>query len=806
MTQDTPAERRDDTAASADVFISYSSHDRDKVAVLADAMTKSGLNVWWDRSLLPGDSYEATIERALKEAKAVIVCWTPTAAASDWVRSEADDARVNGKLVPVMIEACQPPKPFDRIHFEDLSGWRGNRDHHAYQELEEAVRARVEGRVAKTIPWKRKWITRGALVSLLAMIGVAAANVSLIRDMFFDNDVSTDEVEDLVAREVAKILAQSGGQLDARSEDSLRDALSSVLRSSDAEKAQARQALAQGDVEGAADSLAAVAAQQAEAATGAVKAAAQSWREAGALYAASDTHKAVDAYEKALALDPDNPEILNGLGPLYERQARMDEAQALYTKVLEGAGATDPSWKAKALGNLALMDANRGQYEEAIEGVKEALAIFEAQRDQEAVAKAYLNLGNIYDSAGDRQTAESYAKRCLTLARELGLRNIEAAALGNIAYVRMRGGDYDTARATFDEAIAIMDDLGMETEKSYALLNLTLMLSNEGKIDEAEAMARKTLALAEKLDAKITEAGALNHLAIIARERGEYETAEARHKEAIALFQSLQSPENLYREYTSYARTAEAMQEPELAIERYRLALEQADILSNVASKASTTESIARIHAGGGELDKAKALILQNLEMCDRANEPYCYGSASSFLAKIHLNYGETQEAVDSFEQAALSFADAGEAEASAESYLEIGSLALSANRPDIALQATEDALSVIGDMQSSRLRATALSYIAEASLMAGNFDTGIEAALETVAFVNSQYEAFGPLQLAEAQYLLARAYEQAEQYSDAVVAYDALISTMQGGDASMISQIPDVQRARDAVAARIEP
>ena len=258
-TQDRPTE----------VFISYSSKDKDKVEALAYSLEKSGFAVWWDRALLPGDSYEGTIEVALKQARAVIVCWTQNAVASDWVRSEADDARLNGKLLPIFMEEITLPKPFDRIHTENLVGWRGNRDHHAYQELEEAIRARVEGRAAKTIPWRRKWITRGAVISFIAMAGVAAANVSLIKDVFFPTETLTaSQVEQIVAAALANA-GRQGMDLDDRGQENLRDALASVLQSADTDKAAAKESLMAGRVGEAADSLADVARRQAEAAGGA---------------------------------------------------------------------------------------------------------------------------------------------------------------------------------------------------------------------------------------------------------------------------------------------------------------------------------------------------------------------------------------------------------------------------------------------------------------------------------------------------------------------------------------------------------
>ncbi len=56
-----------------DVFMSYASEDRERVRPLVDALKVRGWSVWWDREIVPGDAFEARIERALADARCVVV-------------------------------------------------------------------------------------------------------------------------------------------------------------------------------------------------------------------------------------------------------------------------------------------------------------------------------------------------------------------------------------------------------------------------------------------------------------------------------------------------------------------------------------------------------------------------------------------------------------------------------------------------------------------------------------------------------------------------------------------------------------
>jgi hypothetical protein len=108
----------------ADIFISYSKPDRDKVVMLAAYLESEGWTVWWDKNLNPGDTYRDDIMRELVAARAVIVLWTQNSIKSDFVRAEAGRAKADGKLIPVKegdVAYGDIPLPFGEMRTEDLA-------------------------------------------------------------------------------------------------------------------------------------------------------------------------------------------------------------------------------------------------------------------------------------------------------------------------------------------------------------------------------------------------------------------------------------------------------------------------------------------------------------------------------------------------------------------------------------------------------------------------------------------------------------------------------------------------------------
>ena len=99
----------------SEVFISYARSTAARAQQIADGLRALGYGVWRDDELPAHRSYADVIEERLKAAKAVVVVWSAEAVKSEWVRSEADRARADHKLVQLTVDGFPPPMPFDQF-------------------------------------------------------------------------------------------------------------------------------------------------------------------------------------------------------------------------------------------------------------------------------------------------------------------------------------------------------------------------------------------------------------------------------------------------------------------------------------------------------------------------------------------------------------------------------------------------------------------------------------------------------------------------------------------------------------------
>jgi len=123
-----------------DVVISYGREQEPMAGTVARALEADGYSVWWDHDIPAHKAYGALIEEKFREAKAVIVIWSPAAAQSEWVRAEADLARSQQKLIQVSVQDTVPPLPFSQIQFAPLQAWDGTPDHPEWRRVRSSLK------------------------------------------------------------------------------------------------------------------------------------------------------------------------------------------------------------------------------------------------------------------------------------------------------------------------------------------------------------------------------------------------------------------------------------------------------------------------------------------------------------------------------------------------------------------------------------------------------------------------------------------------------------------------------------------
>jgi hypothetical protein len=175
-----------------DVFISYKRDERARASAIARRLQRLGLDVWLDDKIASGTQFHAEIEGALRQAKAILVLWSPGSVKSDWVRNEASFGLEHGNLVAIMLAPCELPVAFRSAQYEPLFERRFKDDHPGWIKVIERIkdlaykRAEVETRqtklrirrkIGRTLQWIGAWLL--AAVLILPIIGYITTRGSI---------------------------------------------------------------------------------------------------------------------------------------------------------------------------------------------------------------------------------------------------------------------------------------------------------------------------------------------------------------------------------------------------------------------------------------------------------------------------------------------------------------------------------------------------------------------------------------------------------------------------------------------------
>lgn len=304
------------------------------------------------------------------------------------------------------------------------------------------------------------------MVSVLALAPVAAAAPSAASSMTADEAYVKSVT--IMQANYAKI---SGDNAELRA--LLNTALGKLkeletrAKAQDAAAKTTLVAFANNDTAGGVDRLTAQARTKAQASAAQAISAAADYRAAGALAFASDTQRAVKAYEAALALAPDDVDTLHQLAWLYEeRLGQHDKALEMANRMI-----ALPGNDAKRRGYVDKGNAlwRKGDLNGAEAAQKAALDLAIRDNAKGAQSAALTNLANIAVYRHDYVAAENYDKQALALAQEMGSKVLESTALSNLGDDARARGDYAAAEDYLNRAIAMTADQQVKA-RSYDTL------------------------------------------------------------------------------------------------------------------------------------------------------------------------------------------------------------------------------------------------------------------------------------------------------------------------------------------------
>ncbi len=211
-------------------------------------------------------------------------------------------------------------------------------------------------------------------------------------------------------------------------------------------------------------------------------------------------------------------EVLQLIGRWYNSEIAFHEA------LFKAAGTGDISLKGRtnsALGTLLML---KGSYEEARPYLEKAASYFEQIIDNQGIARAYGNLGNLYFRQGEYDMAKDYFSKSIHISRENGLRS-PAQIVSNLGLIFMNQGDYTEGVKIQKEELDIAEKNNDLAGASTLWVNLGIVYFEKGDDNAALRCFEKGLELCQLLGNKQFISIALGCIGNVWRIKGNFEKA-----------------------------------------------------------------------------------------------------------------------------------------------------------------------------------------------------------------------------------------------------------------------------------------
>jgi tetratricopeptide (TPR) repeat protein len=181
----------------------------------------------------------------------------------------------------------------------------------------------------------------------------------------------------------------------------------------------------------------------------------------------------------------------------------MDRASEFYERALDlarlsGARPTE----ARVLGNLAALDHDRGNFDDAETRYRRALALFADLGDRRHEGIFLTNLAILEQEVSRHDDARTHFRAALDTLDQLDDARLVGITLGNMAALEHKDGHLEESRACYERALELLQSVGELRSEALCRGRLAAVIATLGDLD----LARTYIDVAERLLERVGDA------------------------------------------------------------------------------------------------------------------------------------------------------------------------------------------------------------------------------------------------------------------------------------------------------------
>ena len=309
------------------------------------------------------------------------------------------------------------------------------------------------------------------------------------------------------------------------------------------------------------------------------------------------------------------------------------------------AEANNPQIKADALNQIGKQYHHLGQYDTALDFLKQSLAIQQQIGDKSGEGTSLNNISQIFKARGDYDNALDFLKQSLAIRQQIGDKSGEGTTLNNLATTAYARGDYDTALQYLQQSLAIQQQIGDKSGEGVTLSNISQIYSARGDYDSALDFLKQALAIQQQIGDKQGEGTTLNNISQIYTARGDYDTALDFLQQSLAIFQQIGDKKGEGATLNNLATNAYARGDYDSALDFLKKSLAIQQQIGDKKGEGATLNNLATNAYTRGDYDSALDFLQQSLAIRQQIGDTAGMCNTLYNIAFIQWQNGEREEA-----------------------------------------------------------------------------------------------------------------------------------------------------------------
>jgi serine/threonine protein kinase/tetratricopeptide (TPR) repeat protein len=362
----------------------------------------------------------------------------------------------------------------------------------------------------------------------------------------------------------------------------------------------------------------------------------------------NDTAKAISAYEKLTATNPDDIDAQLALAGLYQQTSNYDQARKRLARVR----AAD-SKNRDALLLSGRVEIEAGNPQAGLEFLNSAYSLATQANNDEAKASIEQQMGSAYMDLNQLDEALKNFTSALAIRRKLGLERGIASSLNMIAQAQAKLGNSKEALKNYRESLAGFQKIGDKQNTAVIEMNLGSYYADHAQYEEALRSTNDALSLFRELGDEANQAQCLNNLATIRSYMGNFQDALTYYDQAYQIRERLKLNDDMAESLHNLAETNVELGQYDKAIAQYLKALEIRRNSGDANGVAVNSSSLGALFTEQGKYASALSALQESLKDFQQTNDQ------TWLMAEASGRYGNALSQVGRWDEGQKNLAEA---------------------------------------------------------------------------------------------------------------------------------------------------